>query len=253
MEARRWVDGVDFSARPLINVSQAAPVDPPHPDLRRAMAAALEDNETHLYGPVLGLPGLREELASQWSVSYGGTVIADQVAITSGCNQAFSAAIASLCDEGDEVILPVPYYFNHRMWLDMAGVRTVPLPCGPGLVPVAETAAALITDRTRAIALVSPNNPTGAEYPDATLQAFYALAKERGIALILDETYRDFHSTEGAPHTLFTHEDWADTFIHLYSFSKSYRLTGHRTGAIITSVERMAEVEKFLDTVSVCP
>ncbi|MEM6277688.1 MAG: aminotransferase [Pseudomonadota bacterium] len=253
MEARRWLDGLDFSERPLINVSQAAPVEPPHPDLRRAMAAALDDTATHLYGPVLGLPGLRAELAAQWSASYGGTVTADNVAITSGCNQAFSAAISTLCAEGDEVILPVPYYFNHRMWLDMAGVRTVPLPCGPGLVPNAADAAALITDRTRAIALVSPNNPTGAEYPDTTLGAFYDLCKERGIALILDETYRDFYSSPGAPHSLFERTEWADTFIHLYSFSKAYRLTGHRTGAIITSVARMAEVEKFLDTVSVCP
>ncbi|MEM1233909.1 MAG: aminotransferase [Pseudomonadota bacterium] len=253
MEARRWLDGLDFSERPLINVSQAAPVEPPHPDLRRAMAAALEDTATHLYGPVLGLPGLRAELAAQWSDSYGGTISAENVAITSGCNQAFSAAIATLCSEGDEVILPVPYYFNHRMWLDMAGVRTVPLPCGPGLVPEAGDAAALITDRTRAIALVSPNNPTGAEYPDATLGAFYGLCRERGIALILDETYRDFHSSADAPHTLFERADWAETFIHLYSFSKAYRLTGHRTGAIITSETRMAEVEKFLDTVSVCP
>ncbi|MEM1374264.1 MAG: aminotransferase [Pseudomonadota bacterium] len=253
MEARRWLDGLDFAERPLLNVSQAAPVEPPHPDLRRAMAAALEDTATHLYGPVLGLPGLRAELAAQWSASYGGTIAADNVAITSGCNQAFSAAISTLCGEGDEVILPVPYYFNHRMWLDMAGARTVPLPCGPGLVPVARDAAALITERTRAIALVSPNNPTGAEYPGETLKEFYDLCQARGIALILDETYRDFHSAPGAPHGLFADDDWAETFIHLYSFSKAYRLTGHRTGAIITSQTRMAEVEKFLDTVSVCP
>ncbi|MEO0676270.1 MAG: aminotransferase [Pseudomonadota bacterium] len=254
MEARRWLADVEFSPeRPLINVSQAAPVEPPHPDLRAAMAAALEDTATHLYGPVLGMPGLRAELAEQWSASYGGRIVPEQVAITSGCNQAFSAAISTLCDEGDDVIVPTPYYFNHRMWLDMAGVRTVPLPCGPGLLPAAEDAAALITPQTRAIALVSPNNPTGVEYPPETLEAFYALCEAHGIALILDETYRDFHSAPGAPHGLFRHEAWPDTFIHLYSFSKAYRLTGHRVGAIMTSEARMAEVEKFLDTVSVCP
>lgn len=254
MEARRWLADVEFAPeRPLINVSQAAPIEPPHPDLRAAMAAALEDTATHLYGPVLGMPGLRAELAEQWSASYGGRIVPEQVAITSGCNQAFSAAISTLCDEGDDVIVPTPYYFNHRMWLDMAGVRTVPLPCGPGLLPSADDAAAIITPRTRAIALVSPNNPTGLEYPAETLEAFYALCEAHGIALILDETYRDFHSAPGAPHGLFQHEAWPDTFIHLYSFSKAYRLTGHRVGAIMTSEARMAEVEKFLDTVSVCP
>ncbi|MEM6896124.1 MAG: aminotransferase [Pseudomonadota bacterium] len=254
MEARRWLTAVNFPPdRPLLNVSQAAPVDPPHPDLRAAMAAALEDAETHLYGPVLGLPALRAEIAQQWSVAYGGTITADQVAITSGCNQAFAAAITTLCTEGDEVMLPTPYYFNHKMWLDMSGVTSVGLPYGPGLVPRAADAEALITDKTRAIALVTPNNPTGVEYPAETLAEFYALCASRGIALIVDETYRDFHSASGAPHALFAEENWADTFIHLYSFSKAYRLTGHRVGAIVANTQRLAEVEKFLDTVSICP
>ncbi|MEM1237362.1 MAG: aminotransferase [Pseudomonadota bacterium] len=254
MEARRWLDGVEFTAqRPLLNVSQAAPVDPPPAPLRAAMAAALEDPETHLYGPVLGMPGLRAEVADRWTQAYGGSVSAEQVGITSGCNQAFSAAIATLCAEGDEVILPVPYYFNHRMWLDMQGVTSVPLECDTQMFPSVEAAAGLITERTRAIALVTPNNPTGAEYPAELMEAFFQLCQSKGIALIVDETYRDFHSRTGAPHGLFQHEKWADTLIQLYSFSKAYRLTGHRVGAIVTSENRMAEVEKFLDTVSVCP
>ncbi|HEV8033814.1 aminotransferase class I/II-fold pyridoxal phosphate-dependent enzyme, partial [Yoonia sp.] len=147
MEARRWLAGVTHPAdRPLLNVSQAAPVDPPPAPLREAMAdIVLNDADAHLYGPVLGLPALRAEVAAQWSTSYGGTVTPDQVAITSGCNQAFAAAIATLCTEGDEVIVPVPYYFNHRMWLDMSGVTTVPLPAGDGMIPQAGDAAKLIT------------------------------------------------------------------------------------------------------------
>lgn len=255
MEARRWLDGVTQPAdRPLLNVSQAAPVDPPPPAMCDAMADIIRnDPAAHLYGPVLGLPALRAEVAQHWTGSYGGTVTADQVAITSGCNQAFAAAIASLCDEGDAVILPVPYYFNHRMWLDMSGVRTVPLGVGADMVPRAADAAALITPRTRAIALVSPNNPCGVEYPAATLRAFGDLARAHGIALIVDETYRDFDSRSGAPHDLFTDPQWDDTLIQLYSFSKAYRLTGHRVGAVIASPERLAEMEKFLDTVTICP
>lgn len=255
MEARRWLDGVEFPAiRPLLNVSQAAPVDPPPLPLREAMAElVLSDPSVHLYGPVLGLGPLREEIAARWSAAYGGEVRADQVAITSGCNQAYCAAIATLCAEGDEVILPIPYYFNHRMWNDMAGVTTVPLPCGPGLIPEAERAAALVTPRTRAIVLVTPNNPGGAEYPAETVRAFLELARAHGLALILDETYRDFDSREGAPHDLFQEPDWDGTLIHLYSFSKAYRLTGHRVGAILSSPARLAEVEKFLDTVAICP
>ncbi len=255
MEARRWLNGVVFPAdRPLINVSQAAPVDPPPLGLRQALAdAALHDDAAHLYGPVLGLPELRAEIAAQWSAAYGGRIAPEQVAITQGCNQAFTAILSTLAGHGDEVILPTPWYFNHKMWLDMAGVTTMPLATGEGLIPLAEDAAKLITPRTKAIVLVSPNNPGGSEYPAETLAAFRDLARARGIALIVDETYRDFDSRTGRPHALFTDPDWDETFIHLYSFSKAYRLTGHRVGAIVASVARLAEVEKFLDCVAICP
>ncbi len=175
------------------------------------------------------------------------------MAITQGCNQAFCAAMATLAAAGDEVLLPVPWYFNHKMWLDMQGVRAVPLPTGAGLLPDAGTAAALITERTRAIVLVTPNNPGGVEYPAETLRAFFELARARGIALIVDETYRDFDARPGAPHDLFADPDWRGTLIHLYSFSKAYRLTGHRVGAFVADAARLAEVEKFLDTVAICP
>jgi len=255
MEARRWLTGVNFPAdRPLINVSQAAPVDPPPAPLRQAMAdVALTNDEAHLYGSVLGLPELRAELAAQTAAHYAGTVHAEQVCITSGCNQAFAAAIAMLCSEGDEVILPTPWYFNHKMWLDMSGVTSVPLATGADLLPDPQAAAALITRPTRAIALVTPNNPGGVEYPAELVQGFFDLARDKGIALILDETYRDFDSRSGPPHALFQDPDWQDTLIHLYSFSKAYRLTGHRVGAMISSAARLAEVEKFLDTVAICP
>lgn len=255
MEARRWLAGASFPpGRPLINVSQAAPVESPPLGLRQALAdAALTNPEAHLYGPVLGLPALRAEIAAHWSRSYGGAVAPEQVAITQGCNQAFTAVMSTLAGAGDEVILPVPWYFNHKMWFDMQGIVTVPLVPGPGLIPHAEDCAGLITPRTRAIVLVTPNNPGGVEYPPETLAAFAALARARGIALIVDETYRDFHQSPARPHALFTDPDWADTLIQLYSFSKAYRLTGHRVGAITASVARLAEVEKFLDTVAICP
>jgi aspartate/methionine/tyrosine aminotransferase len=255
MEARRWLDGVEFSPDlPLINVSQAAPVQPPPKPLRQALAKIVLDKpESHLYGPVLGLPDLRGQVALQWSQDYGGQIRDSQVAITSGCNQAFAAIMATLAGSGDEVILPTPWYFNHKMWLDMQGVKCVALPAGRAMLPDPDQAASLITDKTRAIVLVTPNNPTGAEYPADLLRRFYDLAQRRGIALIIDETYRDFNSRAGAPHDLFSDPDWQNTLIQLYSFSKAYRLTGHRVGAIVASQARLKQVEKFLDTVAICP
>jgi aspartate/methionine/tyrosine aminotransferase len=255
MESRRWLAGASFTAdRPLINVSQAAPVDPPPLALRQVIAdAALNNAAAHVYGPVLGMPALKAEVATQWSAAYGGAISENQVAITSGCNQAFCAAVATLAAAGDAVMIPTPWYFNHKMWLDMTGVESRLLPCGAGMLPDPEQAEALLDSRVKAILLVTPNNPTGAEYPAGLVQAFYDLAKKHGIALIVDETYRDFDARTGAPHDLFKDPDWSETLIHLYSFSKAYRLTGHRVGAMVASQSRLAEVEKVLDTITICP
>ncbi len=255
MEARRWLETTTLpQGLELINLSQAAPVEaPPAPLLDEIARVARDEAAAHVYGPVLGLPALRAEIADQWSAAYGGEIAPDQVAITSGCNQAFCAAVATLARPGDSVIVPTPWYFNHKMWLDMTGIACRPLPVGNGMLPDPEEAAGLIDPSVRAILLVTPNNPTGAEYPAALVRAFFELARAHGIALILDETYRDFDSRESAPHDLFATPDWDETLIHLYSFSKAYRLTGHRVGALLTSRGRMVEVEKFLDTVTICP
>lgn len=255
VEAKRWIADKTFAPDlPLLNVSQAAPVDPPPVPLREAMAeTALTLPAAHVYGPVLGLPALREEVAAQFSTAYGGTITPGNVAITQGCNQAFCAAVATLAGPGDEVILPTPWYFNHQMWLTLSGVTPVALPAGDEMLPTVAEAEARLTDRTRAIVLVTPNNPAGVEYPADLVHAFANLARRAGIALIVDETYRDFDSRPGAPHDLFTAPDWSDTVIQLYSFSKAYRLTGHRVGAMVASPERLLAAEKFLDTVAICP
>ena len=253
MEARRWLVKARFPPeRPLINLSQAAPVDPPPAPLREAMAAMIAETDTHLYGPVLGLPALREAIAARWSAAYGGTITAADVAITQGCNQAFCTAIACLAAPGDAVMIPVPWYFNHKMWLDMTGITAVPIPCGPGMLPDLEAARARLTPRVKAIALVSPNNPTGAEYTAELVAAFAELARSNRATLILDETYRDFDGRDSRPHALFADPDWREHFVHLYSFSKAFRLTGHRVGALVAGPRLLAEAEKFLDTVAIC-
>ena len=255
MEARRWLDETPENSRyPLINLSQAAPVAPPPPQLIEAMAEAMSnDPASHFYGPVLGLPELRAEIADMWSKYYRGEISPSQVAVTSGCNQAFTAAISAVARAGDAVVLPIPWYFNHKMWLDMMGIESRLLETGDDLIPCPEKAKSILSPNVKAIVLVSPNNPTGIEYPASVVEDFYRLASERGVALILDETYRDFDSRSAAPHSLFANNGWDSTFIHLYSFSKAYRLTGHRVGAMIAAEKILAEAEKFLDTVSICP
>ena len=107
----------------------------------------------------------------------------------------------ALARAGDAVILPTPWYFNHKMTLDLLGIEAIPLPClaEAGFVPEAAAAARLVGPRTRAIVLVTPNNPTGAVYPPATIRDFAELCRERGLALVIDETYRDFLPAGGSP------------------------------------------------------
>ncbi|MEM7270099.1 MAG: aminotransferase [Pseudomonadota bacterium] len=255
MEAAGWAAAAAHPAnRPLIDLSQAVPSGPPSLPIREALAAAaMEDPSAHLYCDVLGRRTLRDAIAAEWSGHYQGEITGDQIAVTAGCNQAFCAAISSLAGPGDDVILPSPWYFNHKMWLDMTGVACRPLPVGGDGLPDPERVAALVGERTRAIALVSPNNPMGVEYPADLLDALFDVAAAKGVALVIDETYRDYHSAEGSPHRLFQRSDWPQNLIHLYSFSKIMRLTGHRTGALIADEDRVAQIEKFLDTVTICP
>ena len=255
LEVKNWLSDPDLQpSKPLIDVSQAAPTEPPPEKMLEFMAnKILCDNAVNTYGPVLGLDELRESLASKWSRQYQAKVSNQNVAITSGCNQAFCASISSFTTENDEVIIPTPWYFNHHMWLQMAGVKSIPLDTDANMNPIIEKAEALITDRTRAIVLVSPNNPSGAIYSNQLLQNFFDLCKSNQIRLIIDETYKDFHPNASQPHTLLENNNWDQVLTILYSFSKTYRMTGHRVGALLTSKENLIEIEKALDTFTVCP
>ncbi|MEM8842240.1 MAG: aminotransferase class I/II-fold pyridoxal phosphate-dependent enzyme, partial [Pseudomonadota bacterium] len=175
MEARRWLEEATFPAeRPLLNVSQAAPVDPPPPALTEVMArAVVERADAHLYGPVLGNAELRERIALDWSAHYQASISADQVAITAGCNQAFCTAATTLCAPGDALMISVPWYFNHKMWLDMAGVESRLIPCDENMLPDIDAARAAMDEKVRGILLITPNNPTGAEYPAPLMEAFF--------------------------------------------------------------------------------
>ena len=255
LEVKNWLSNPDLQpSKPLIDVSQAAPTEPPPEKMLEFMAnKILCDNAVNTYGPVLGLDELRESLASKWSRQYQGKVSKENVAVTSGCNQAFCASISSFTSENDEVIIPTPWYFNHHMWLQMAGVKSIPLDTDANMNPIIEKAEALITDRTRAIVLVSPNNPSGAIYSNQLLQKFFDLCKSNQIRLIIDETYKDFHPNASQPHTLLENNNWDQVLTILYSFSKTYRMTGHRIGALLTSKENLIEIEKALDRFTVCP
>jgi aspartate/methionine/tyrosine aminotransferase len=255
-EAQGWLRRYDGAHGPVIDLSQAAPGYPPPPEFLERLAAAAGSPDAARYGPIAGDLALREAYAAHVSDLYGAAVDPCEVAITAGCNLAFAMAAMLLAKAGDAVLLPTPWYFNHTMTLGMLGVEPRPLPCRPeaGFVPDPADAARLIDERVRAIVLVTPNNPTGAVYPAAVIEAFAELCRRRGVWLVLDETYRDFlpPSLDRA-HGVFVGEGWREHVIGLYSFSKAYSIPGHRTGAIMADASAIAELAKILDSLQICP
>ena len=253
-EANSWLAGRKFTdEKPLLNLAQAVPSYAPSKDLTNFMAERVQLFETAQYGPVSGNDNLKDALANHMTGIYGGSIYNDNILISAGCNQAFCLASMALAKAGDEIILTTPYYFNHQMWLEMQDIKTVHLDCdmnNEGL-PEIDKARKLISKKTKAIVLVSPNNPTGAIYPVNLLEGFFELCQEFGIKLILDETYKDFQMQQ-PPHKLFDFPDWGETLIQVYSFSKCFSLTGYRVGSIIAGKEVIELVTKIMDTIAIC-
>lgn len=249
-EAWSWVKNPD--SPDLLNLCQAVPAHLPPQDLLDHIGSALSAGEGATYTDIGGIAPLRDALASNINQRYEADVSGDDVMITAGCNQAFCAVIDSLCRQGDNVIMPLPNYFNHAMWLSIRGVAVRDLPFAPERSdPDVELAGSLVDERTRAIVLVTPNNPTGAVYSHACMEAFLKLAMEKNIALIVDETYRDFIDDKIPPHNLFRHPGWQHHFVHLYSFSKVFALTGHRVGAMVAGNKLRTQLEKIQDCVAI--
>ena len=254
-EVQQWIRGRAFPEdKPLIDLSQALPSYPPAAELRNHMAELVVDPTMSGYTEIGGIPELKEAYAGEVSQFYQTRVSSEEVFITAGCNQAFFLSMLTLGKAGDEVILPAPYYFNHRMTLEMLGMTPVLLPCRPktGMLPEVDIAEMLITPQTRGIILVTPNNPSGTVYPSGLIEDFYRLAQAKGLYLILDETYRDFLNPEqGFPHHLLN-LSWQENLVQLYSFSKSFALAGYRIGAITASSEFLKELVKVMDCAAIC-
>ncbi|WP_439553143.1 aminotransferase [Falsiroseomonas sp.] len=255
--ARAWAARYAGQAGPALDLTQAVPGYPPPPELLAKLGEAAGSAACAGYGPIAGDMALRDALADDMARFYGAPITGADVAITAGCNLAFAMTMAVLAAEGEGVLIPTPWYFNHEMALTMQGVRAVPLPTRPqdGFVPNPRMAEAIMAaSPVKAVVLVSPNNPTGAVYPPEIIQAFADLCRRRGAMLVLDETYRDFlRPDQSPPHALFQDPDWGDVLVHLYSFSKSYCIPGHRLGAIACGPAFRAELDKALDTFQICP
>lgn len=242
-------------AGPLIDLSQAVPGHPPHADFLHWLAEAAGSPEACGYGAIEGEFQLRQAYCDHLSGVYGAAFSPDQIHITAGANQAFICTAMALAGSGDRIALTNPFYFNNDTTLSMLGIGTEIVACDKdnGFLPSLASVKAALQSGVKALALVTPNNPTGAVYPKALLQEIFALCRSHGAWLIVDETYRDFLDPAfGAPHDLFGDSDWPDGLIQIYSFSKSFAIPGHRLAAITAGQAVVAQIIKIMDNLQIC-
>jgi aspartate/methionine/tyrosine aminotransferase len=210
--------------------------------------------DDHRYGPVEGEPGLVEAIRRKLAAENGIDLGPDRrIVVTAGGNMAFVNAVLAVTDPGDEVILLSPFYFNHDMAIVMAGCRTVAVDTDDSYQPRLDAIRAAITPRTRAIVTVSPNNPSGAVYPEPVLRAVNGLCAERGIYHVHDEAY-EYFTYDGADH--FSPASVAGSTPHtisLFSLSKTYGMAGWRIGYMVIPGDLFEAVNKIQDTNLICP
>ena len=250
-----WKASYDGHCGALIDMSQAVPGYATHPDMTKALERAAADRDAARYGRVEGDWDLRVAYAAHLGAIYDTSVKPEETHITSGCNQAFVAAALAIAGQGDEILMTRPCYFNHESALGMLGIGIGYVDCSAanGMLPRADDIAARIGPKTRAVAIVSPNNPCGAVYPTDLLGEIFELCRAHGIWMILDETYRDFMPLDsGRPHDLIGRDGWRDTLVQLYSFSKSYCMPGHRLGAVTSGSVMVLELAKIIDNIQIC-
>jgi aspartate/methionine/tyrosine aminotransferase len=224
-------------------------------------AAALEALTTfprtpddHRYGPIEGSPELIEAIRLKLVVENGVAVGGERrIVVTAGGNMAFFNAVLATTDPGDEVILVAPFYFNHDMAIVMAGCRTVAVPTDDQYQLRLDAIAGAITTRTRAVVTISPNNPSGAVYPESALRAVNRLCADRGLYHIHDEAY-EYFTYDGVRHcspAAFDHS--VPHTISLFSLSKTYGMASWRIGYMVIPADLFEAVLKIQDTNLICP
>ena len=226
----------------------------PPPEALAEIARFQSDIGLNKYQPVAGIPALLDTITRKLTAENGiSPGRENRVMVTAGGNQAFMNAVLSIADPGDEFILPTPYYFNQEMAVTMANCRPVIVATDASYQLDLEALRAAITVRTRAIVTVSPNNPTGAVYPAATLRAVNRLCAEHGIYHIADEAY-EYFTYDGVNH--FSPASEAGTAAHtisLFSLSKSHGFASWRIGWMVFPAHLESAMRKVQDTLLICP
>ena len=238
----------------VISLGQGVVNYGPPPEVGDQIKAFLTDPGNHKYGLVQGIPALLEQIRIKLDAENGISVDGDSaVMVTAGSNMAFMNAIWTITDPGDEIILQTPYYFNHEMAVAMADCRAVSVPTDDNYQLQLDAIKAAVTPKTKAIVTISPNNPSGAVYPEESLRAVNTFCRERGIYHIHDQAY-EYFTYEGvtsfSPGSI---EGSAEYTISLFSLSKAYGFASWRIGYMVAPEHLYESLRKVQDTNLICP
>ena len=213
---------------------------------------AIDENKT-FYTHTQGLISLREKLVAKLERVNGIRVTPDRIACGPGGVGALAAVFGAVLDRGDEVLLPDPGWPNTRLMLTWTGAHGVFYPCLPadGFQPDLDALTRLITPRTKLLLINSPNNPTGAVYPPATIARLIEIAQSHNLWLLSDECYDQIilDGTWTSPASLAPDDP---RIASVFTFSKSYAMTGWRIGYVAGSAELIDTATKVLESNSSC-
>ena len=236
-----------------ISLGQGIVGYPPPPGVRDALDRFLADPNNHKYASVYGIPALRERIAAKLAQENGIAVGENELMVSAGGNMAFVNALLAIGDEGDEVVLMSPYYFNHEMAVTMAGCRPVLVATDANFQLDLDAVADAITEETRAVVTISPNNPSGAVYPEEDLRELNRLCAERGIYHVHDEAY-EYFLYDGAEHfSPGSLPDAGEHTLSLFSLSKAYGFASWRVGYLRLPAHLSDAAAKIQDTIAICP
>jgi aspartate/methionine/tyrosine aminotransferase len=237
-----------------ISLGQGVVSYPPPPAAIEQIANFLGDPELHKYQAVYGIPALLELIEEKLARENGINVKqGSRIVVTAGGNMAFVNALLAIADPGDEIILQTPYYFNHEMAITMANCQPALAPTDANYQLQPKLIAEAITEKTKAVVTISPNNPTGAVYSEAALREVNDLCRARGVYHIHDEAYEYFtygavkHFSPGSIERSNSHT------ISLFSLSKAYGFASWRIGWMVIPEHLFEAVNKIQDTILICP
>jgi aspartate/methionine/tyrosine aminotransferase len=232
----------------VIGFGAGEPDFPTPAPIVEAAAAACRDPKNHRYTPAAGLPELREAIAAKTLRDSGFSCSPGQVLVTNGGKQAVFTAFAALCDPGDEVICPAPYWTTYPESIALAGGVPVFIDTTEetGFRVTIDQLEAALTPRTKVLLFVSPDNPSGAVYPPEEVEAIGRWAVERGLWVVTDEIYE--HLTYG-PHRFTSMPtlvpDLAEQCVIVNGVAKTYAMTGWRVGWMIGPSDVMKAAINF--------